>query len=226
MCQQVVYTLPMMNTARFGAWLNQEIVARKTTQARVAAGVGVGRTTVTGWVAGNKPDVDHLAQLAVLWNVPLKDVWEQLDLELPEVDREHDELPRPLRIPIIDDVAADQEDEWIGIVDYTSWVPDTPGADASKLFAVRVHGSCLEPFICDGDIAIADAGLKPVEGDYVVIRVDQGRSQVKILERRGARWVYVAEDGKEVAFREVIEVRGVVVTTQRPRERMRRRRRT
>lgn len=54
---------------------------------------------------------------------------------------------------------------------------------APHKYAVRVHGDCMAPEVCDSDVLIVDHNKKPAVGQLVIIFMNDGKCWVKRLHR-------------------------------------------
>ena len=118
---------------------------RALTQQAVAEALGVSRSAVAMWEKDERePDLETLAQLAKLLDVPLSALVERKEAPMPENLRP----VRARRIPLLGAIAAGEpifaEEEHETYVD----VGDSVRAD----FALEVHGRSMEPVYRDGDV--------------------------------------------------------------------------
>ena len=138
---------------------------RALTQQAVAEALGVSRSAVAMWEKDERePNLETLAQLAKLLNVPLSALVEREEAPLPEYLRP----VRARRIPLLGAIAAGEpifcEEEYETYVDVGSGVR----AD----FALEVKGESMEPLYKDGDVVYIRRQDDVLDGQVAAVAVD------------------------------------------------------
>ena len=146
---------------------------RALTQQAVAEALGVSRSAVAMWEKDERePDLETLAQLAKLLDVPLSALVERKEAPMPENLRP----VRARRIPLLGAIAAGEpifaEEEHETYVD----VGDSVRAD----FALEVHGRSMEPVYRDGDVVYIRSQNDVLDGQVAAVVVDDSATLKRV----------------------------------------------
>ena len=138
---------------------------RGLTQQAVAEALGVSRSAVAMWEKNERePNLETLAALAKLLNVPMTALVEREERPLPENVRP----ARYRRIPLLGAIAAGEPifagEEHETYVD----VGDSVQAD----FALEVQGESMEPVYKDGDVVYIRSQSDVSDGQVAVVVID------------------------------------------------------
>ena len=146
---------------------------RALTQQAVAEALGVSRSAVAMWEKDERePDLETLAQLAKLLDVPLSALVERKEAPMPENLRP----VRARRIPLLGAIAAGEpifaEEEHETYVD----VGDSVRAD----FALEVHGRSMEPVYRDGDVVYIRNQNDVLDGQVAAVVIDDSATLKRV----------------------------------------------
>ena len=138
---------------------------RGLTQQAVAEGLGVSRSAVAMWEKNERePNLETLAALAKLLNVPMTALVEREERPLPENVRP----ARYRRIPLLGAIAAGEpifcEEEYETYVDV--------GGSVRADFALEVKGKSMEPLYKDGDVVYIRRQDDVLDGQVAAVAVD------------------------------------------------------
>ena len=151
---------------------------RALTQQAVAEALGVSRSAVAMWEKDERePDLETLAQLAKLLDVPLSALVERKEAPMPENLRP----VRARRIPLLGAIAAGEpifaEEEHETYVD----VGDSVRAD----FALEVHGRSMEPVYRDGDVVYIRSQNDVLDGQVAAVVIDDSATLKRVYAGDG-----------------------------------------
>ena len=146
---------------------------RGLTQQAVAEALGVSRSAVAMWEKDERePNLETLAQLAKLLDVPLTALVEREEAPLPKNVRP----VRARRIPLLGAIAAGEpifaEEEHETYVD----VGDSVRAD----FALEVHGRSMEPVYRDGDVVYIRSQNDVLDGQVAAVVIDDSATLKRV----------------------------------------------
>ena len=146
---------------------------RALTQQAVAEALGVSRSAVAMWEKDERePNLETLAQLAKLLDVPLSALVERKEAPMPENLRP----VRARRIPLLGAIAAGEpifaEEEHETYVD----VGDSVRAD----FALEVHGRSMEPVYRDGDVVYIRSQNDVLDGQVAAVVIDDSATLKRV----------------------------------------------
>lgn len=138
---------------------------RALTQQAVAEALGVSRSAVAMWEKDERePNLETLAQLAKLLDVPLSALVEREEAPMPENLRP----VRARRIPLLGAIAAGEpifaEEEHETYVDV--------GGGVRADFALEVKGESMEPLYKDGDVVYIRRQDDVLDGQVAAVAVD------------------------------------------------------
>lgn len=144
---------------------------------KLAKALNVADTTVSAWCIGRvKPATDKIEKIAILFNVPEREIKAAFGIEDKEFSRSMRAIPltdkNTISLPILADVPAglpefsdaDVETFW----DIPRWV--FPGAD----FVVKCNGDSLEPKLHLGDYCVIRKTEEPINGRAMVVKTEHG----------------------------------------------------
>lgn len=144
---------------------------------KLAKALNVADTTVSAWCIGRvKPAADKIEKIAILFNVPEREIKAAFGIEDKEFSRSMRAIPltdkNTISLPILADVPAglpefsdaDVETFW----DIPRWV--FPGAD----FVVKCNGDSLEPKLHLGDYCVIRKTEEPINGRAMVVKTEHG----------------------------------------------------
>ena len=146
---------------------------RGLTQQAVAEALGVSRSAVAMWEKDERePNLETLAQLAKLLDVPLTALVEREEAPLPQNLRP----VRARRIPLLGTIAAGEpifaEEEHETYVD----VDGSARAD----FALEVKGESMEPVYKDGDVVYIRRQDDVLDGQVAAVVVDDSATLKRV----------------------------------------------
>ena len=146
---------------------------RGLTQQAVAEGLGVSRSAVAMWEKNERePNLETLAALAKLLNVPMTALVEREERPLPENVRP----ARYRRIPLLGAIAAGEPifagEEHETYVD----VGDSVQAD----FALEVQGESMEPVYKDGDVVYIRSQSDVSDGQVAAVVIDDSATLKRV----------------------------------------------
>lgn len=146
---------------------------RGLTQQDVAAALNVSRSAVAMWERNERePNLETLAALARLLDVPLSALVERREAPLPQNLRP----VRARRIPLLGTIAAGEpifaEEEHETYVD----VDGSARAD----FALEVKGSSMEPVYKDGDVVYIRSQDDVLDGQVAAVVVDDSATLKRV----------------------------------------------
>ena len=146
---------------------------RALTQQAVAEALGVSRSAVAMWEKDERePDLETLAQLAKLLDVPLSALVEREEAPMPENLRP----VRARRIPLLGAIAAGEpifaEEEHETYVDV--------GGGVRADFALEVKGESMEPLYKDGDVVYIRRQDDVRDGQVAAVVVDDSATLKRV----------------------------------------------
>lgn len=146
---------------------------RALTQQAVAEALGVSRSAVAMWEKDERePDLETLAQLAKLLDVPLSALVEREEAPMPENLRP----VRARRIPLLGAIAAGEpifaEEEHETYVDM--------GGGVRADFALEVKGESMEPLYKDGDVVYIRRQDDVRDGQVAAVVVDDSATLKRV----------------------------------------------
>ena len=146
---------------------------RGLTQQAVAEALGVSRSAVAMWEKNERePNLETLAALAKLLNVPMTALVEREERPLPENVRP----ARYRRIPLLGAIAAGEPifagEEHETYVD----VGDSVQAD----FALEVQGESMEPVYKDGDVVYIRSQSDVSDGQVAAVVIDDSATLKRV----------------------------------------------
>ena len=146
---------------------------RGLTQQAVAEALGVSRSAVAMWEKNERePNLETLAALAKLLNVPMTALVEREERPLPENVRP----ARYRRIPLLGAIAAGEPifagEEHETYVD----VGDSVQAD----FALEVKGESMEPVYKDGDVVYIRSQSDVSDGQVAAVVIDDSATLKRV----------------------------------------------
>lgn len=146
---------------------------RALTQQAVAEALGVSRSAVAMWEKDERePDLETLARLAKLLDVPLSALVEREEAPMPENLRP----VRARRIPLLGAIAAGEpifaEEEHETYVDV--------GGGVRADFALEVKGESMEPLYKDGDVVYIRRQDDVRDGQVAAVVVDDSATLKRV----------------------------------------------
>ena len=146
---------------------------RGLTQQDVAAALNVSRSAVAMWERNERePNLETLAALARLLDVPLSALVERREAPLPQNLRP----VRARRIPLLGTIAAGEpifaEEEHETYVDV--------GGSVHADFALEVKGSSMEPVYKDGDVVYIRSQDDVLDGQVAAVVVDDSATLKRV----------------------------------------------
>ena len=146
---------------------------RGLTQQAVAEGLGVSRSAVAMWEKNERePNLETLAALAKLLNVPMTALVEREERPLPENVRP----ARYRRIPLLGAIAAGEPifagEEHETYVDV--------GGSVQADFALEVQGESMEPVYKDGDVVYIRSQSDVSDGQVAAVVIDDSATLKRV----------------------------------------------
>ena len=146
---------------------------RGLTQQAVAEGLGVSRSAVAMWEKNERePNLETLAALAKLLNVPMTALVEREERPLPENVRP----ARYRRIPLLGAIAAGEPifagEEHETYVDV--------GSSVQADFALEVQGESMEPVYKDGDVVYIRSQSDVSDGQVAAVVIDDSATLKRV----------------------------------------------
>lgn len=140
-------------------------------QIKLAAAIGVSRSTIAMWeTGGSQPDNDNLLLLANYFDV-------SIDFLLGRKEQK-----KATKIPVLGKVVAgipiDAVEE---ILDYEEITPEM--ASSGEYFALKIKGNSMEPKISEGDVVIIRKQDNVDNGDTAIILVNGNEATVKKIRK-------------------------------------------
>lgn len=188
------------------------------TQVDFAKKIGVKQSTVSRWIAGQRPNEEDQPAIAKEFGISA----DQLMADYPH---RHSVLGEPSRdyaplqevsisyVPVVGTVSAETfncvfEDDITPME-----VLPVPMIRGTKAKALKVRGSCMEPAASDGDYVVVAAKAGYEEGGLIVAKVDGECTLKRIYVRKDK--VLLVPDNKDYKRIEVkkedLQIVGVVV---------------
>lgn len=204
--------------------------AKGLTQSDVANRLNVSVQAVSQWESGRTaPSADKLVALSEVIG---------LDLSTVGMISGGNILPPRGRaggimVPLIDRVTAGQWTEIVNPVDYFSGEPafEINWTPRGVAFALELTGESMLPEFTDGDVVIADTGVEPLPGDFVVAALNEAHEATfkkyrpRGLDADGAPIIELAPLNPDYPTLEISAKRpGHIVGTMMEHRRFRRRR--
>jgi len=139
-----------------------------------AKAIDVPYSSLTDWINGNTyPRIDKIQRMADYFHI------EKSDLVEP---RNSTKKSESIRIPVLGRIAAGIPLEMIeDVVDWEEIAADT--AEIGSIFALRIHGTSMEPRILDGDVVIVRKQDDAESGDIVIATVNGDEATCKRLRK-------------------------------------------
>ena len=172
---------------------------RKYTQAHLAELLGTKPTTVASWEqGGNKPLMDKVQKMAIIFNVPISEIvgGEENDTPSNIIYPLSDGLQR-VTIPIIGEIACgDPITAEENIEGYTEETFEKP-IPSGNLFALRCKGHSMEPTIHDGALVTIREQPTVEDGEIAAVLVDgDNEATLKRVKHQG-KLIMLMPDNQE-----------------------------
>ena len=170
------------------------------TQATLAKALGVKPTTVASWEQGrNKPLMDKVQKLSLLFNIPVSELVDDNDtFNKPSnvIYPLSDSLQR-VKIPIIGQIACgDPITAEENIEGYTEETFEKP-IPSGDLFALRCKGHSMEPTIHDGALVTIREQPTVEDGEIAAVLVDgDNEATLKRVKHQG-KLIMLMPDNQE-----------------------------
>lgn len=210
-CQQDDYNRGM---SVFGRWVLAEMARRRWTHQRLADAAGVGRTTVTTWLAGQRvPDTVSLLKLAVALNIHRYVIIDVVarSLEHQEAALVNTSGPQDVTALPLFRVGSSADEPTTGHEpEVFLWDAPFPLVDMGDYFALAMDNGDLEPDISEGEIAIIHRRGQILAGCLVCVIVE-GRYRLRRVSRRGSVYFVADNDPMTLMPLREAEVVGVVL---------------
>lgn len=222
-----------MPVAKVGDMIKHYREAAHLTQGQVAQYANVTRAWISRVEAGTigRPDREKLERVATVLRIPPETLLaaagyrvaplppppsrsaSQIARELlAAIEREQNEANTPILVPFVENATLSAGPG--GHAEAVSFLP-VPHERAHQFVAVPVVGTCMEPEVRPGEIAIVDKTAEPFSGEIVAAERD-GEYLIKRLETRNGEWWLVANrEEPPIRVGDGVRMIGVVVGTQR-----------
>lgn len=198
----------------FGRWVLAEMAKRRWTHQRLANAAGVGRSTVTTWLGGERvPDTVSLLKLASALNIHRYVIIDVIARSLEHTDatlvndfgpQDVTALPLYRAGSLADEPAGGDEPEVF------LWDAPFPLIDMSDYFALAIETDELEPDISPGEVAIVHRGGQILAGCLACVLIDR-RYRLRRVTRRGSVFFVGTNDPASLMPLREAEVVGVVL---------------
>jgi SOS-response transcriptional repressor LexA len=194
-------------TGYFACWLAKQLSSRGWTGRELSRRADLSPSTISRWLAGNRlPYPTHLHKLAGALGIPYENVLSKAGYDVGRT-RSMERMP-VIMVPIVPWTAAASPEEG-QVLDWTYTLP-RPRAASPEIFAVVVEGSCMEPEIKSGDVAIVNPDLSSRSGDVVLVRVGDQTMVKRVRAVNDEIWLE-ADNGGPVRIDGEAELIGVII---------------
>ena len=188
--------MPRMDLHELSAWVKRARSGAELTQAQLGEMLGVTKANVSGWEnARHEPSYTQLRRISAITKTPLP----HYDAREPEP--EFVGHPHPARRVPVAGTAK------MGNDGYFEDFSEMPGAGDGHIeiatedpnaYCLRVRGQSMFPAIRDGWYVLIEPNGTAREGEYVLLKLADGRKMVKeFLFRRGTTVEVMSVNGGE-----------------------------
>ncbi len=201
-------------------WLQEALVRAARTQSELADGVGVSRQAVHGWLKTGKITIGSLrkAEAFLGENSPVsKGIVNDNIYAVTKGGRMGSNVPTGVLVPITTWNSIAKDDDVVEVIGSIV----CPAPHSINTYALKIGGESMDTIFALGDMVFVDKDRKPINGDYVVVQLEDDEESILRKYRKEAGKIYLTASNDTfdqiiIDKVEPILICGVVIGSYKP----------